>query len=98
MATVLAGGGVMTTDELIEDVEWMLATGESLEMIAQRCGLKPGTLAKRLERAGRLDLSPRFNGLAKRLRQRSCVDCGEPCNVERPRCRSCGYAARRAVA
>lgn len=40
----------------IEDVEWMAETGEVLERAAERLGVKPNTLERQLERAGRYDL------------------------------------------
>jgi len=43
--------------DTIEDVEWMLATGETHpEAIAARLGYRPGTLRVILSRAGRPDL------------------------------------------
>lgn len=41
---------------LIENVEFMLTHREGLEMAAIRVGMKPDTLVRTLERAGRYDL------------------------------------------
>lgn len=44
----------------IEDVEWMLYAGETASSMSCRLGLAPGTIAKRLARAGRHDLARHF--------------------------------------
>lgn len=42
--------------DLVEDVEWMAATGECFWMAATRLQMRPDTLERRLLRAGRYDL------------------------------------------
>lgn len=46
---------------LVEDLEWMLGTGESPVMAAHRAGSTPGALARKLHRAGRHDLAVHFD-------------------------------------
>ena len=49
--------------ELVEDVEWCLATGETaIVAIASRCGVSPCGLYRRLYRCGRADLVRRMTG------------------------------------
>lgn len=48
-------------DELVEDVTWMLDGGEtSVDAIARRVHTTPGSLERRLYRAGREDLVARL--------------------------------------
>ena len=45
-------------DEVIEDVEWMIATGETHpETIAARLGLRTNSLYRALKRGGRRDIA-----------------------------------------
>jgi hypothetical protein len=46
--------------QLIEDVEWLLKSGEYPPRVAQRVGRTPGGLCKLLRRAGRPDLANPF--------------------------------------
>lgn len=48
------------TSAVIEDIEWMLDSRECLAMAAQRLHMKPDSLERRLERAGRCDLVARL--------------------------------------
>lgn len=44
----------------LEDIEWMVQHGESLDGAAARVGLRPGSLADALRRQGRRDLCDRL--------------------------------------
>ena len=46
---------------LIEDVEWMLATGEVPCNVATRLGMTPHAIEKAMRRAGRRDLAAPFS-------------------------------------
>lgn len=51
-----------TTDTLVDDVRWLLVSGESTWQIAARLGFQHRTsLARALMRGGRYDLAARFN-------------------------------------
>jgi hypothetical protein len=50
-------GRVAAAAIVIEDVEWMAQTGESLLGAAHRLEVHPDTLERRLEREGRYDLA-----------------------------------------
>lgn len=52
------------TVAFIEDVEWMLGTGESVEIIAYRLGSTVNAIEVRLRRAGRDDLASKFTAAA----------------------------------
>ena len=58
------------TKAWLEDLLFMVETGESPEMICQRLGIRPYALARRLARAGRPDLTGPFRALHKRERAR----------------------------
>lgn len=58
-------------DALIEDVEWMVETGESGINIPRRLGTAPSSLTKRLRRAGRPDLAAYIDREISRDRRRS---------------------------
>lgn len=49
-----------TTTELIEDVEWLIETGEYPPRAARRLGTTQQALERRLRRAGRHDLANYF--------------------------------------
>lgn len=50
--------------ELIEDAEWLVETGENVEMAAKRLGYSnPDSLLRTLCRAGRQDLCNKFSPL-----------------------------------
>ena len=57
------------TEDIIEDVEWMLDTGEAPERIPQRLGTTPAALTKRMRRAGRPDLAAPFQTVRHTHRQ-----------------------------
>ena len=79
---------------LIEDLEWLLEEGSSHEEIANRLGFKPGTLARRLHRAGRHDLARPFDRIDGLRRLRKCMDCAKPgINKNARRCRDCSNRA-----
>jgi transposase-like protein len=51
-----------------DEVAWLLTSGESTQRIAQRLGLKPGSLARSLYRHGHPDLARPFGAWEKRER------------------------------
>ena len=52
------GGRRRPSAEVIEDVEWMIATGETHpETIAARLGLRTNSLYRALKRGGRRDIA-----------------------------------------
>lgn len=55
----------LTTEELIEDVEWMAKTRETPERMATRIGSTVEAVARRLYRAGRPDLANQFQHVVK---------------------------------
>lgn len=60
----------LSTPDLIEDIQWMLTTGESVEQIPRRLGMTTAAIEKRLRRAGASDLARLFNTSAFRQRNR----------------------------
>jgi hypothetical protein len=55
--------------DLSDDVAHLMAAGESLEEIARRLGIQPGSVARSLSRYGYHELARPFYALHKRLRQ-----------------------------
>lgn len=49
-------------DQLVEDVEWLLADHATLDSAAARLGRSPSALTRALYRAGRPDLIAQLNG------------------------------------
>jgi len=58
--------GRATADEVLDDVEFLLAGGEAPLQVAAIVGRKPATLAKLAERHGRTEISNVFGALAQR--------------------------------
>lgn len=56
------------TGAFIEDVEWLIDTGESAEMAARRLGCNPAAIVSRLDGNGRSDLASYFRAAAWRQR------------------------------
>lgn len=61
----------LTTEEILEDVEWLLSTRALPEQIAERMGYPLAALAQRLYRAGRPDLGAPFSAAVARTRSES---------------------------
>lgn len=87
----------MTTPALlarVEDVEWLLAAGETWPGILRRLDVKPAALARSLRRAGRPDLA-RGLSIPRNNRPGTCTDCGASCARGSDRCWPCWTALPR---
>ena len=58
-----------TPSHVIEDIEWMVSTGEHPTRIARRVGRTVGAIEKMLRRAGRTDLTPPFQAEMRLLEE-----------------------------
>lgn len=74
----------------VEDVEFLVSTGETAPAIAARLGRAPATLSRALYRAGRADLARPFERLAQAVRAPGvCAFCGGPCDHKARSCWRC---------
>lgn len=71
------------TLDMIEDLEWMIATGETPAGAVRRLGRKQRSLERTLYRTGREDLA-RFVSAAGAA---ECIDCGALISAQSTRCK-----------
>jgi hypothetical protein len=79
-------------DYYAEEVEFLASTGAAPSAIVQQLDVKPATLVRSLERAGRLDLAMIVRPVVNR--RKPCADCHAPVDHSSTRCRSCDVRRR----
>ena len=68
---------MVAPENTVEEVEFFRSCGVDARDIARSLGVKPGTVAQRLRRAGRRDLARPFDALAQADRPgHPCEECG----------------------
>lgn len=83
---------------VLEEVEFMLEASESPHTIADMLGIKAGSVARALLRAGRPDLSNRFETARRSQESHPCADCGARVSWRTAeRCRPCGNRHRERI-
>lgn len=82
-----------------EEAEFLLSCGQSPHEICRSLGIKAGSVARAMERAGRQELAATFERVRRATLAHPCVDCGGPvASPAAPRCRRCATQQRRAGA
>jgi len=79
----------------VEQIEELTRIGMDPAGVVAHLGIKPGSVVRALERAGRKDLTPPFERLRRRDRKKPCPMCEkELINEESNACRACVSASR----
>jgi hypothetical protein len=83
---------------VVEEVEHLLSFGQPAPSIAKALGIREGSVARALLRAGRPDLAGKFERERRASEAHQCLDCSAPVACPKAlRCRSCGYRERERV-
>jgi hypothetical protein len=78
----------MRREDVLDEVRFLQACGEAPTAICARLTMKPGAVARALQRAGAPDLARAFEQLRDRPLPGTCRFCGRPCSHRRTACRA----------